>query len=199
METLQDLVLEGGARFDRRPALMIRPFFRTRTWRYRDLAAAVPRAAHVLADAGIRPGDRVLIWAVNRPEWGIAFFSIIHAGAVAVPLDVRHTVDFGRKIAAQTEAKIVVASKQTEASAKELGLPIIWIESLPDLARRAEPVPPAPVSRDSLAEIVFTSGTTGEPKGAMLSHGNLLASATASSRSCRCPTSTSRCSASWPH
>ena len=179
METLQDLVTEGAARFDRRPALLIRPFFRTRTWRYRDLGSIVPRAASVLAEAGIGPGDRVIVWSVNRPEWGIAFFALQHLGAVAVPLDVRHTIDFGQKIVAQTEAKAVLASRQTEAAARELGLPIVWVESLPDDARRSEPHPAAPVTPDSLAEIVFTSGTTGEPKGAMLSHGNLMSVATA--------------------
>ncbi len=144
METLQDLVTEGAARFDRRPALLIRPFFRTRTWRYRDLGTIVPRAASVLADAGIGPGDRVIVWSVNRPEWGIAFFALQHLGAVAVPLDVRHTIDFGQKIVAQTEAKAVLASRQTEAAARQLGLPIVWVESLPDDARRAEPHPAAP-------------------------------------------------------
>ncbi|MEW5991674.1 MAG: AMP-binding protein [Chloroflexota bacterium] len=182
MDTLIQLVQEGARRFDRQPALLIRPFFRTRTWRYRDLAATVPRAARILVDAGLGPGDRAILWAVNRPEWGIAFLSIAHAGAVAVPLDVRHTVDFGRKIVAQTGARLVVASRQTEASARELGLPIVWIETLPDLARRAEPLPPAEVTGDDLAEIVFTSGTTGEPKGAMLRHGNLMASATTMTR-----------------
>ena len=182
MGTLVDLVAEGAARFDRRPALLIRPFFRTRTWRYRDLAATVPRAARVLSEAGVGEGDRVLLWAVNRPEWGIAFFSIAHLGAVSVPLDVRHTVDFGRKIVAQTEAKLVIASRQTEASASELGLPILYVEDLPDAARRAEPLPAAAIASDTLAEIVFTSGTTGEPKGAMLSHGNLMASATTMTR-----------------
>jgi long-chain acyl-CoA synthetase len=178
VETLQDLLTEGATKFDRRPALLIRPFFRTRTWRYKDLGAIVPRAARVLAEAGVGPGDRVIVWSVNRPEWGIAFFAIQHLGAVAVPLDVRHTVDFGQKIVAQTEAKLVIGSRQTEASATQLGLPIVWVESLPDEARRCDPMPAAPVKRDTLAEIVFTSGTTGEPKGAMLSHGNLLASAT---------------------
>ena len=178
MQTLVDLVREGGAAFDRRPALLIRPFFRTRTWRYRDLAATVPRAASVLEEAGVGEGDRVILWAVNRPEWAIAFFAISHLGAVSVPLDVRHTVDFGRKIVGQTEARLVIASRQTEASARELGLPIIWVENLPDAARRSAPREPAPITGSTLAEIVFTSGTTGEPKGAMLSHGNLIANAT---------------------
>ena len=178
MDTLIDLVREGATRYDARPALLIRPSFRTRTWRYRDLGAIVPRAARVLADAGLAPGDRAIIWAVNRPEWGIGFLAVAHRGAVSVPLDVRHTVDFGRKIVAQTEATVVLATRQTEASARALGLPIVWLETLPDLARRAAPLEPAEIGPDTLAEIVFTSGTTGEPKGAMLSHGNLVACAT---------------------
>ena len=179
MDTLVELVRTGATRFDRKPALLIRPFFRTRSWRYRDVAKQVSRVARVLHDAGIGEGDRVILWAVNRPEWGIAFFSVAHLGAVSVPLDVRHTIDFGRKIVGQTEAKLVIASHQTEASAKQLGLPVLFVETLPDLARRVEPIEPAVVTKDHLAEIVFTSGTTGEPKGAMLSHGNLMASATA--------------------
>ena len=182
MDTLIDLVRAGGERFDGHPALIIRPSFRTRTLTYRDLAATVPRAARVLADAGLGTGDRAIIWAVNRPEWGLAFLAVAHAGGVAVPLDVRHTVDFGRKIVDQTSPKLVLASRQTEASARALGLPIIWIESLPDLARRAEPLAAAGVDGGTLAEIVFTSGTTGEPKGAMLSHGNLVSCATAMSQ-----------------
>jgi len=178
MDSVVDLVRLGAERFDRHPALLIRPFFRTRTWRYRDLGRIVPRAARVLQDQGVGQGDRVILWAVNRPEWGIAFFSIAHLGAVSVPLDVRHTVDFGQKIVTQTDAKLVIASRQTEASARQLGLPILFVETITDAARRAEPAEAAVVHRDDLAEIVFTSGTTGEPKGAMLSHGNLLASAT---------------------
>jgi long-chain acyl-CoA synthetase len=143
------------------------------------VAETVPRAARVLSEAGVGSGDRAIIWAVNRPEWGIAFLGLAHLGAVAVPLDVRHTLEFARKIAAQTDATIVIATRQTAASARELGLPIVWLETLPDLARRAEPLPPALVEKGTLAEIVFTSGTTGEPKGAMLTHGNLTACATA--------------------
>ena len=182
MDNLVDLVRDGGRRFADQSALIIRPSFRTRTMTHGDLADLVPRAARILCEAGLGPGDRAIVWAVNRPEWGLAFLAVAHAGGVAVPIDVRHTVDFGTKIVEQTRAKLVLASKQTESSAKALGLPIIWIESLPDLARRTEALPAANVGPDSLAEIVFTSGTTGEPKGAMLSHGNLMSCATEMSR-----------------
>ncbi len=141
METLTELVDEVGARYDKRPALLIRPSFRTRTMRYRDLRSTVPRAARVLVEAGVTPGDRVLVWSVNRPEWGLAFFAISHAGAVSVPLDVRHPAEFARKIVEQTAAVLVVASRQTEAAARQLGLPVVMVETLPDHARRAEPLP----------------------------------------------------------
>jgi long-chain acyl-CoA synthetase len=177
MENLIELVSESARRFDAHRALIIRPSFRTRVWRFRDLARVVPRAARVIAEQGVGPGDRVILWAVNRPEWGIAFLAVAHAGAVSVPLDARHTNEFAAKVAARTGAKLVLASRQTAAGARTLGLPIVWIESLPDRARRAEALPAAYVRSDDLAEIVFTSGTTGDPKGAMISHGNLLACA----------------------
>lgn len=177
METLVDLVTEAGRRFDRRPALLIRPVFRTRKWRYRDLASLVPRVAGVLAGVGIEKGDRVVIWAVNRPEWGIAFLGAAHAGAVLVPLDVRTPAELAQKIVERTAPKLVLASTQTLAAASALGLPVLPIEPLPDLARTVPPLAPPRIEPDDLAEIVFTSGTTGEPKGAMISHRNLVSNA----------------------
>ena len=177
METLVDLVTEAGRRFDRRPALLIRPVFRTRKWRYRDLARLVPRVAGVLAGVGIEQGDRVVIWAVNRPEWGIAFLGAAHAGAVLVPLDVRTPADLAQKIVERTTPKLVLASAQTLAAASALGLPVLPIEPLPDLARTVKPLASPEIAPDDLAEIVFTSGTTGEPKGAMISHRNLVSNA----------------------
>jgi long-chain acyl-CoA synthetase len=179
METLVDLVAEAGRRHGHRPALIIRPGFRTRTWRFRDLAETTPRVARVIREAGIEPGDRIIIWAVNRPEWGIAFLGAVHGGAVLVPLDVRQAADFGRRVAEQTQAKLVIASHQTLDAARTLGLPVITIESLPDRARAAQPLQAPPLGRDDPVEIVFTSGTTGEPKGAVLTHGNLVSNAQA--------------------
>ncbi|MBA2635039.1 MAG: AMP-binding protein, partial [Chloroflexi bacterium] len=176
-DTVIDLLAEAAARHDRRPALLLKPAFRTRRWRYRDLAHLAPRVARLISEAGIAPGDRVIIWAVNRPEWGIAFLGAVHAGAVLVPLDFRSSADLATKVAERTDAKLVLASAQTAGLAGALGLPILLIEQLPDRARTADPQAPPAVVPDDLLEIVFTSGTTGDPKGAMLTHRNLVSNA----------------------
>jgi long-chain acyl-CoA synthetase len=177
METVLDLMRDAVARYDRTPFLLIRPGFRTRVTRYRDLGRIVPKVARVLHDHELTKGDRAIIWAVNRPEWGITLLGAVHAGVVLVPLDVRSAPDFAVKVAAKTRAKLVLASVQTEEQARALGLPVLLIERVPDLARRVEPLPAADIGPDDLVEILFTIGTTGEPKGAMLTHRNLASNA----------------------
>ena len=171
------MLREAAARYGDRPALLIKPGFRTRIWSYRDLADLAPRAARVLAEQGLERGDRVLIWGVNRPEWAIGFFGALFAGLVLVPLDVRSQPDFVAKIARRTRAKLVLASTQTAPLAEGLKLPVLLLESLPDRARDAAPLPTPALGGGDLVEVVFTSGTTGEPKGAMLTHANLMANA----------------------
>lgn len=179
METLNDIVEVSAASYPDKDALIIKPGFRTRGWTYRDLAAIVPCAARVLADLGVRTGDRVLTFGVNRPEYGIAMLAALRAGAVLVPLDVNSTTEFLTKIARTTRASAVLVTAQTKARALPLGLPVLEMEMLPDLARGKPPLPKPDTRPDDLAEVMFTSGTTGEPKGTMLTHRNLLASAIA--------------------
>ncbi|HTJ61252.1 MAG TPA: AMP-binding protein [Candidatus Saccharimonadales bacterium] len=179
MKTLNEIVDASAARFGRKPALIIRPGFRTRTWTYRDLAELVPRVARTLADAGVMRGDRIVIWGVNRPEYGIAFLAALRIGAVLVPLDVNSLTEFARKIVQQTRATAAIVSAQTRERALALGVPLHDMEALPDRSRGNAPLPAADLEGDDLAEIVFTSGTTGDPKGAMLSHRNILSNAEA--------------------
>lgn len=179
MDTVIELLAGSAKRHADAPALLIKPGFRTRTWHYRDLAEQVPRIARGLTDGGLVPGDRVVFWAVNRPEWGLGFLGSAYAGLVGVPLDVRSTDDFAAKVVEQTEPKLVLASRQTEEAARRLGLPVVLIESLPDLARAKEPMPPAEVGPDDLLLVMFTSGTTGDPKGVMLTHRNVVSNARA--------------------
>ena len=178
MDTIIELVERSVADHGNRPALVIKPGFRTRIWTYADIGDLVPRVAQVLRGTGVQPGDRVLIWAVNRPEWGLAFLGALWAGAVPVPVDVRSTDELATKVAAQTEVKLVLASIPTVKAASRLELPVLTVESLVDVARTAQPLPRPSPDADTLAEIVFTSGTTGDPKGVMLTHGNIASNVT---------------------
>jgi long-chain acyl-CoA synthetase len=182
VETLNDILEESARKFGSKDALTIRPGFRTRAWTYRDLGDVVPRVARFLKDTGLKRGDRVVIWGVNRPEYGIAFLAAMRLGAILVPLDVNSMPDFAQKIAQRTRATAAIVSAQTLARASVLGLPLHQMERLPDLARGCAPLEKAPLSGDDLAEVVFTSGTTGDPKGAMLTHRNVLSNAIAAAQ-----------------
>jgi len=126
---------------------------------------------------GIEKGDRVAIAAANLPEWIIAFWAATSIGAVAVgfnawwsPAELRHGLELATP-------KLVIADERRLALLGEAGLPVI---SLVDVRRLAEahpdaPLPSADVAEDDPAVILYTSGTSGRPKGATHSHRNLLA------------------------
>ena len=141
LQTLNDILEVSAAKFGNKDALIIKPGFRTRAWTYRDLADLIPRAARYLAESGIKKGDRVLLFGVNRPEYGIAILSALRAGAVIVPLDVNSPAEFVQKIAQRTRASAAIVTAQTKERAATLGLPVHEMERLPDLARGKTPLP----------------------------------------------------------
>lgn len=197
--TLADLPSHLARQFGDRPALLIKPGFRTRVTTYQQLDELASRAARLLQERGVRKGDRVLLWAPNMPQWVGLFFGCHKAGAVLVPLDVRSSPDFAATIIAKTQPKIAFISRVTaklmaemhstespapfddaqgrlrQAEGERTGVPSVMLEQLEArLPADTELLEEVSVEPGDLAEIMFTSGTTGDPKGVMLTHRNIV-------------------------
>ncbi len=145
---------------------------------YGELASLAGRFSAELDRRGIAPGDRVALWGANSEDWNAVFFGCLLRGVLAVPLDAAGSPEFAARVIADTDAKLLVADPHllnalpadTQPAAPNLPLPTI-AEHLP-----ADPlftVSPA-VTLDAPFQIVFTSGTTSEPRGIVHTHRNIL-------------------------
>ena len=166
--------LEGAARrHGSRTALLFKPGFRYQRWSYSDLWEDSGRVASLLHQRGLAKDERVLIWGPNCPQWVLAFFGCLRAGLVVVPLDLRCPADFAENVASQTRPKLAFVSRLTPDSHEGLGVPEVYFEELEGLVAGLPQPESVDLAPDDLAEIMFTSGTTGNPKGVMLTHRNL--------------------------
>ena len=147
---------------------------------FAEFDAAAARAATLLEQAGVEPGDRVGVMLPNTPAFAIAFYGIMYRGAVAVPMNPLLKAREVSYYLANSGAKALFATPafadEASAAADEVGAQC-WIVDDPELMDMIADLPgqESPVERgpDDVAVILHTSGTTGKPKGAMLTHGNL--------------------------
>src|SRR5260221_4429187 len=148
---------------------------------YDELQRFSDKAGRALQAAGARAGSRVLLISENRPEWAMAYFGILKTGAAAAPLDQNLSLAEVQNCAAAAQAEILVASPRV---AEKLGaVPGLKTLVLPELLRGAPAAANLPPLRksaaaDDVASILFTSGTTGKPKGVLLTHRNFASLAT---------------------
>ena len=165
--------LENFQRHAREAAYVQRRGYRTQRWTYGDVLSSAYRFARELESRGIGKGDKVLIWGENCAEWIAVFFGCVLRRAIVVPIDKIATPDFAQRVAQQVDAKLWVCSAGNEISS----IPALHLENLGDelSARSGAPLAPPPLARDDIVQIVFTSGTTAEPRGVVISHGNILA------------------------
>ena len=151
---------------------------RRRAASYAQIASLAGRFASLLEAQRIGPGDRVLLWAENSAEWIAAFYGCMMRGVLAVPLDAYGSADFAARVAADVRPKLAVGDERLllQLPAFEPDFPRFafetWLYSLPV----AEAGPVDGLSHSTPLQILFTSGTTGDPKGIVLTHGNVLAS-----------------------
>ncbi len=142
---------------------------------YLEVAALAAQCAREYERLGIATGDRILLWGRNSAEWVAAFFGCILRGAVAVPMDQGATADFAHRVAQLVDAKLLLADRGNVVSGEQR--PVILLDSLREAVGQhsSEPYASPPLDRSSIAQIIFTSGATAEPKGVVISHGNILA------------------------
>lgn len=145
---------------------------------YRELDGEADRVALGVTERGVEAGDRVAIVMHNIPEFAFAYFGILRAGAVVVPVNVMLSVPEMRRVIEDSGAKVILASEpfaDSARSAAPAGVIVISDQQWEELGPLGRTPPHVTVSEDDLAVLAYTSGTTGEPKGAMLTHANLRA------------------------
>ncbi len=142
---------------------------------YQDLYNRALYAARLLLENNIKKNDSVAIILENTPFWPVAFLGVMRLGAVAVPLYHELTFEELRQLILHSETQAILTSANIAPRVKEavsgLSIPIIVLNDTPQQVK-PEPFPEIDISPDDIASIVYTSGTTAQPKGVMLSHKN---------------------------
>ena len=183
-----DQILPGtAARLPDKTALI----FGGRTFTYRELERLTNQAANGLKALGVKKGDRVTLFAQNSCEWVISYLGIAKAGGVINPVNAMLTADELAYVVKDCGARVLITTSErakavlhlkNEGSLKEIvvlgGAPLAGTISFDDLvAGQADTIAPPGNGPEELSTICYTSGTTGFPKGAMLSHRNVVLNA----------------------
>jgi len=167
-------------------ALIYDDGFRRRSYTYDQLHAAALSVADRLKDAGLGAGDRLLIWSDSRPEWVAIFWGCLLCGVAVVPVDASaspelvgrilkaaepHSIFLGDGLVLKTLPSTAIVSSLREIHWSDSSTPTVSRSGSDASSRFAR----ARVDPNTVAEIVFTSGTTGEPKGVIITHRNIVA------------------------
>jgi long-chain acyl-CoA synthetase len=179
-ESFYDLFAASAQRFHARVATELQRRDRVDRLTYAELAALAGRGAAWLTAHGVRRGDRVPIIAENDGTWCGAYLGVLRAGAVAVPLDTNYSSDQVAKLLKDCGASAVLTSRQfapLAQAAMQLGAPRPIADIHADFDGQVEQ-PPVHAGGDEPAVILYTSGTTADPKGVVMTHRNIIAERT---------------------
>ena len=153
--------------------------YRTEWFTYGQVLGMAFQFCRELEARGIGKGERVMLWGENCAEWVAAFFGCALCGVIAVPMDDGASADFAARVARQVEARLCVCSRK---HVRHMGVadvaPCLVLEDLSQIADGRPALPSdvkLTISGNDTLQIVFTSGTTADPRGVVITHGNVLA------------------------
>ena len=184
-ENLVNFIDKISENFADKPGLLFKPGFKYVSWTYKQLGDDSKKAASYFKSLGLEKNDRVIIWAPNSPMWVISFFACVRAGVILVPLDIKSPPEFVDTVIAKTKPKLVLLSRFTPVDSHSLDVPVVYLEDLPNLLKDQNHFDPIDISSDDVVEVMFTSGTTGDPKGVILTHQNLMSNLDSVSKTIR--------------
>jgi long-chain acyl-CoA synthetase len=176
-ESVAEFSLENFGVHRNERAYRQRRGYRTESFSYGEVLEMAYRFARELQVRGIAQGDRIMLWGENCAEWVACFLGCAICGVIVVPMDDGCAPDFALRVSRQVEAKLLVGSRGRahEFAAAGNSIAALTLEDMAQTlggsAERPEVVP----GRDDILQIVFTSGTTAEPRGVVITHGNVLA------------------------
>jgi long-chain acyl-CoA synthetase len=177
-ESLAEFFLEHFRQHSRECAYRQRRGYRTESFTYGRVLDMAFSFARKLEARGIAKGDRVLLWGENSAEWVAVFFGCALSGVIVVPMDDGAAPDFALRVAKQAATKLLVSSHRhvQDCAASGYSFATLALEDLAQSRPSLALMPPnVSLGRDDILEIVFTSGTTADPKGVVITHGNVLA------------------------
>ena len=177
-ESIAEFFLEHFHAHSEERAYRQRRGYRTESFTYGEVMGMAAGFAAKLDARGIAKGERVMLWGENCAEWVAAFFGCALCGVIVVPMDDVAAPDFAMRVFQQVSAKLLVGSRHHLLEVSAAGhTPAVM--NLDSLAEAASPLPVSltktALGRDDVLQIVFTSGTTSEPKGVVITNGNVLA------------------------
>ena len=175
---LNKILLDNAKDYPNKPATTMQVGFRNYTLTYKQTYEMAQQVATLLEQQGINKGDPVLICAPNSPFWTSVFWGCMLKGAVIVPLNIQSTKDVIELIIKQTNAKVIFDYPGLKHNFDQL---THYDTNLLDeiLANTKINFTAANINENDLVQIMYTSGTTGAPKGVMLSHKNIFSNITA--------------------